>query len=152
MYGEFRATDMKNNWPSHLPVTQFRLARPTMNLSRIVRFYAEGLGLEVIGSFNDHDGFDGVMLGLPGFQYHIEFIFDQRGIPLPPVSAENQLVFYFPDEKTVLDLRRKLKDMGYAEIRPHNPYWAENGICFADPDGWTVILFEGAGILTKNLE
>lgn len=142
----------KPEWPPHLPVIQFRIARPTMNLARVVRFYTEGLGLQIVGSFDDHEGIDGVMLGLPGFDYHIEFTFDRNGKALPPVSPENILVFYFPDEKTVLSLRAKLKEMGYKEIRPQNPYWEENGICFADPDGWTVILYEGAGLTRREIE
>jgi hypothetical protein len=43
-----------------------RIARPTNQLEMISEMYQEGLGLEIPGSFQDHDGFDGVMLGVPG--------------------------------------------------------------------------------------
>jgi hypothetical protein len=41
--------------PAHL-----RVARPTDDLEAVVRFYHDGLGLEVLFEFKDHDGFDGV--------------------------------------------------------------------------------------------
>jgi hypothetical protein len=50
-----------------------RVARPTDALEPLIRFYRDGLGLEVLFSFHDHDGFDGVMLGLPGAPWHLEF-------------------------------------------------------------------------------
>jgi len=36
----------------------------------VARFYTEGLGLMVPGSITDHEGFDGVMVGLPGAPFH----------------------------------------------------------------------------------
>lgn len=55
---------MKKIWSNNLPVVQFRIARPTDQLEKIVEFYRDGLGLKVVGSFDRHDGYDGVMLGL----------------------------------------------------------------------------------------
>ena len=40
-----------------------RIARPVSNLDRSVALYRHGLGLEEIGRFENHEGFDGVMLG-----------------------------------------------------------------------------------------
>jgi hypothetical protein len=53
--------------------THLRVARSTDYLPQIVEFYRDGLGFEIVASFEDHDGFDGVMLGHPGAQYHLEF-------------------------------------------------------------------------------
>ncbi len=44
--------------------TAFRVARPTDRLEEVVRFYRDGLGLIELGMFQDHEGFDGVMLGI----------------------------------------------------------------------------------------
>jgi hypothetical protein len=44
--------------------TPLRVARPTDHLEEVVHFYTEGVGLMVLGSFEDHHGFDGVMLGI----------------------------------------------------------------------------------------
>ena len=43
-----------------------RVARPSDDLDALLRFYRDGLGLELLGGFEGHDGFDGVMLGHPG--------------------------------------------------------------------------------------
>jgi catechol 2,3-dioxygenase-like lactoylglutathione lyase family enzyme len=55
------------------PVPILRVARPTDNLEALLRFYEQGLGLGVLYRFEDHDGFDGVMLGRAGAPYHFEF-------------------------------------------------------------------------------
>jgi hypothetical protein len=52
-------------WPDSLPTVQVRVARPTDRLDDVVRFYRDGLGLRIIGSFEGHAGYSGVMLGLP---------------------------------------------------------------------------------------
>lgn len=54
--------------PGHL-----RIARPVTDLDRAVRMYVDGLGLQALGGFRDHEGFDGVMLGEPGAGHHLEF-------------------------------------------------------------------------------
>ena len=43
-----------------LGLTHLRVARPTDDLEVVVRFYRDGLGLDVLYEFKDHDGFDGV--------------------------------------------------------------------------------------------
>jgi hypothetical protein len=53
--------------------TTLRVARATDRLEEVARFYLEGLGLNKLGSFENHEGFDGVMLGSPGAPYHLEF-------------------------------------------------------------------------------
>ena len=52
---------------------KLRVARPTDNLSGLLQFYQTGLGLNLLYRFADHNGFDGVMLGHVGSQYHFEF-------------------------------------------------------------------------------
>ena len=52
-------------WNPDLPVVQFRVARPTNQPAKVKEFYTEGIGLREIGSFNNHEGYSGVMLGLP---------------------------------------------------------------------------------------
>jgi hypothetical protein len=74
-----------------------RVARPTDQLEVVVRFYREGLGFVVLGEFQDHEGFDGVMLGHPEAAYHLEFT-RMRGHTVGPAPTEdNLLVFYLPD-------------------------------------------------------
>ncbi|MFC6239420.1 VOC family protein, partial [Longivirga aurantiaca] len=59
-------------WPEHLPVSAVRIARPTDRLAECVAFYVEGLGLAHLGGFDGHAGYEGVFLGLPGEQVHLE--------------------------------------------------------------------------------
>ncbi|MCA9890680.1 MAG: VOC family protein, partial [Anaerolineae bacterium] len=58
-----------------------RVARPTDQLEKVVAFYRDGLGLSVIGHFEDHAGYDGVMLGMPDANYHLEFTQHVDGSP-----------------------------------------------------------------------
>lgn len=48
-----------------------RVARPTDRLEQVVHFYTEGLGLQILDHFENHEGFDGVMVGIPGESYHL---------------------------------------------------------------------------------
>ena len=50
-----------------------RVARPTDHMPDILRFYRDGLRFEVIASFENHEGFDGIMLGHADEPYHFEF-------------------------------------------------------------------------------
>jgi hypothetical protein len=40
-----------------------RVARPTDHLAVIAEMYATGLDFTVLAQFEDHDGFDGIILG-----------------------------------------------------------------------------------------
>ncbi|HEX5262382.1 MAG TPA: hypothetical protein VFW13_02580, partial [Phenylobacterium sp.] len=67
-------------------------------MDQVVAFYVEGLGFEKLAAFEDHAGFDGVVLGAPRAPYHLEFT-RQRGRPSSATpDPETLLVFYFPDE------------------------------------------------------
>src|SRR5574340_77165 len=52
-----------------------RLARPVSDLARATDMYCRGLRLRVVGRFENHEGFDGVMLGIAGSGYHFEFTY-----------------------------------------------------------------------------
>lgn len=137
---------MSEEWPFELGVVQVRVARPTGNLDAVVRFYGEGLGLAVLGSFHDHAGYSGVMLGLPGYAYHLEFT-EQPGDGLfPPPSRDNLLVFYIPDAARIAAIVSRLSNMGYVPVPPENPYWQVRGVTIPDPDGWRVVLMNTGGI------
>ncbi|WP_406233788.1 VOC family protein [Nocardia sp. NBC_01009] len=134
-------TDTPEAWPESLPVAQVRIARPTDRLAAVVRFYVEGLGLRELYRFENHAGYDGVMLGLPGAGYHLEFTTHADGSPGDAPSAENLLVLYFSGESQMYDVAQRLGDFGVEPVAAENPYWAEHGgLTFPDPDGWRVVL------------
>ena len=84
-------------WPAALPVRSVRVARPTDQLNEVVRFYTDGLGLSELGRFEGHAGYTGVLLGLPGAEYHLEFTQHDDGSPGQAPSRDNLLVLYFDD-------------------------------------------------------
>ena len=126
-----------------------RVARPTNNLAGISAMYAAGLGLEVLGRFEDHEGFDGVMLGQPGVAYHLEFT-SHRGGGDPGRPAEDDLlVFYVPDEAAWRARSVAMERAGFRRVRSFNPYWDTGGATFEDTGGRRVVIqnasWRGAG-------
>jgi catechol 2,3-dioxygenase-like lactoylglutathione lyase family enzyme len=128
------------SWPAELPVLRVRFARPTDRLDEVVRFYREGLGLAELGRFEGHSGYDGVMFGLPGSDYHLEFTSHADGSPCPAPSADNLLVLSVESEQAAEIVAARLADLGYPDVEPENPYWDGSSITIADPDGWRVVL------------
>jgi catechol 2,3-dioxygenase-like lactoylglutathione lyase family enzyme len=115
---------------------QLRVARHTERLDEVVRFYRDGLGLVELGGFRNHDGYDGVFLGVPGTDAHLEFTAG-GGDRAPAPHPESLLVLYLGNEDAVHAAAARL---GIDSVAPANPYWAEHGTAFADPDGFHVVL------------
>ncbi|MGI4834680.1 MAG: VOC family protein [Janthinobacterium lividum] len=123
---------------------KLRIARPTNDLAALRHFYVVGLGLSELYSFAGHDGFDGLMLGELHGPYHLEFT-SQPGHAVPPApTPENLLVFYLPDATAWQAAVARLRAAGYAPVPAHNPYWDRQGLTFADPDGYRVVLQQTA--------
>ena len=114
---------------------QLRIARHTDRLQELVAFYRDGVGLRELGGFRDHAGYDGVFLEVPGTGAHLELTSGgEHGAPAP--HPESLLVLYLGDEAAVRTVAARLGD----PVAPANPYWAEHGLTFADPDGFRVVL------------
>ena len=120
--------------------TTMRVARPTDRLEEVVRFYRDGLRLTVLGAFVDHAGFDGVMLGVAGAPYHLEFT-HQRGHTVGNAPTQDHLlVFYLPDHTAWLEATAHMEQAGYSPTASFNPYWDKQGRTYEDPDGYRVVL------------
>lgn len=131
---------MSEQWPKDVPVKRVRIARPTDRLEAIVAFYRDGIGLPVIDSFEGHAGYSGVMLGLPGASYHLEFTQRDDGSDGAAPSRDNLLVFYCDDRAAMGRIVERLGAMGYAPVAPENPYWSAIGaVTIEDPDAWRVV-------------
>ncbi|WP_293916341.1 MULTISPECIES: VOC family protein [unclassified Sphingobacterium] len=128
---------------SEMEAVQFRIARPTNNLKEVVRFYTEGLGLPQLGSFNGHEGYDGVMLGLPDSRHHLEFTQYADPVSLPAPTKENLLVLYYDRPEQYEAANKRLQNMNIKAVAPENPYWIDKSKTYEDPDGWRVVLFNG---------
>jgi hypothetical protein len=118
----------------------FRVARPTLRLQALVTQYERGLGLTRLGAFDDHEGFDGVMLGLPGYPYHLEFT-HHRGHSADMTPHPDQLlVFYLPELDRWTATCASMLEAGFREVPSYNPYWDRCGKTFEDLDGFRVVL------------
>jgi catechol 2,3-dioxygenase-like lactoylglutathione lyase family enzyme len=128
-------------WPATLPARNVRFARPTDQLDAVVRFYRDGLGLPELDRFTSHAGYRGVLLGLPGTQYHLEFTQHSQGSPGPAPSRDNLLVLYFDDLAQAEQVATRLAALGHLPVEAENPYWTDNGaVTVEDPDHWRVVL------------
>ncbi|CAK7232005.1 hypothetical protein SEUCBS140593_008116, partial [Sporothrix eucalyptigena] len=106
--------------------------------------------MNVIFRFDDHQGFDGVMLGwnseysasssAPAPGYHLELT-TKRGHPVGRApTQDNLLVFYLPNEQEFDVAVKRLVDAGFPPVTAFNPYWDACGKTFEDPDGYRVVL------------
>ncbi len=121
-----------------------RVARPTDDLERLLPFYTNGLDFQVLAAFEDHEGFDGVMLGLPGAPYHLEFTRCRHHSAGRAPTQDNLLIFYLPEEKAWSAACRRMSDAGFQPAPSFNPYWDVKGKTFEDPDGYRIVLQNSA--------
>ena|SRR5215813_7683756 len=116
-----------------------RVARPTRDRDAAAAFYRDLLGLPVLASFEDHDGFSGLILGLPDASRQLELVAAPDAEPAP--SAEDQLVLYLGSSELVEAAGGRIREAGHEPSASPNPYWANVGaVCFVDPDGYWLVL------------
>jgi len=120
-----------------------RIARPVRDLAATVDMYRRGLNLQVIDTFENHDGFDGVMLGVPDGDYHFEFTRSRNHPVRPAPTVEDLTVFYIPSVPEWQAGCARMRAAGFNEIPPFNPYWEANGCTFEDHDGYRIVLQQG---------
>ncbi|MFE2538772.1 VOC family protein [Actinacidiphila glaucinigra] len=123
------------------PGTRVRVARPSRNLAAAERFYAEGLGLEVLWRTTERVSgeHDLVMLGLPGGSWHFELTRDPERPLEPTPTVDDLFVLYLgaPVDDALVD---RLVAAGGTRTAAHNPYWDQHGVTVADPDGYRLVL------------
>ncbi|PZP46306.1 MAG: glyoxalase [Azospirillum brasilense] len=116
-----------------------RVARPTDDPDALLGFYERGLGLEVLYRFEDHDGFDGVMLGRRGAPYHFEFTRAHGHLAGRAPSKDNLLIFYLPDPADWEAAVQRMRSAGFLPVPAFNAYWDRLGMTFEDPDGYRIV-------------
>jgi len=120
--------------------TQLRIARPVTDLAASVAMYTQGLGWAVLGGFEDHEGFDGTMLGNRGEAVHFEFTCCRAHPVQPAPTNEDLLVLYLPDVQAWEQRCHCLLAARFKEVAPFNPYWARSGRTFEDRDGYRLVI------------
>ncbi|HEV2504041.1 MAG TPA: VOC family protein [Mesorhizobium sp.] len=121
-------------------LAKMRVARPSDDLEALLRFYRDGLGLQVLARFDDHNGFDGILLGHPKAPYHLEFTKAHGEVAGRAPSKDHLLVFYLPEQAIWEDAVASMKSAGFDPVPSFNPYWDKVGVSFQDPDGYRVVL------------
>ena len=117
-----------------------RVARPTNHLSRIVKMYEHGLGLQKLSEFHNHDEFDGVILGHHNYPYHLEFTYHHgSNIEVIP-HKDSLLVFYMPEKQLFTLTCANLEAAGFIAVESFNPYWEEHGKTYEDIEGYRLVL------------
>lgn len=120
-----------------------RIARPTDRLDELAAQYCAGLGMVELGRFEDHAGFDGVMVGYadPAVGgYHLEFTQEHGVRAGGSPSEEHLMVFYLPGAKRWQEACERMTAAGFQRVTSHNPYWDRHGRTFQDLDGYRLVL------------
>lgn len=116
-----------------------RVARHTDNLELLVKFYTEVIGLQIIGDFKNHEGYDGVFLGKENSDWHLEFTTsNEKAIHHP--EADDLLVFYPENLQEYHRLLERIAANNIPRVAAKNPYWNKNGILILDPDGFGIVI------------
>ena len=118
---------------------KFRLARHTSDLQRITSFYCDLLDFEILGEFQDHDGYDGIFIGLRDADWHFEFTTSESA-QLNKTGADDLLIFYTGSDSEMEHFSEKFKVAGIEREIPKNPYWQAHGFMYMDSDGYRIII------------
>lgn len=117
----------------------FRFARHTNNLASLIKFYTKVLNLNVLGNFENHDDYNGIFLGKPDANWHIEFT--ESNIEANHIFDEDDILVFYPE--TIEEYQNIIGNITSKKIKTHqpkNPYWHTNGILIKDPDDYNVII------------
>ncbi len=119
---------------------QLRIARPVSDLRHSQQLYCQGLGMQLLGAFSDHQGHSGVMLGYADESWHLEFT-QCLHHPAAPVSTEEDLlVLWLPEEPLWLARCQAMRAAGFRAINPFNPYWKTAARTFIDGDNYRTVV------------
>ncbi|MEH8343827.1 VOC family protein [Klebsiella quasipneumoniae] len=117
-----------------------RIARPVSELETSASMYCAGLGLQELGSFTDHEGFSGIMIGSADAGWHLEFTHCRHHPVTPSPGDEDLLVLYYPQRQAWEAQCSAMDAAGFLRVTAFTPYWEVNGVTFVDRDGYRTVL------------
>jgi catechol 2,3-dioxygenase-like lactoylglutathione lyase family enzyme len=115
---------------------RLRIARHTNRLENVVAFYRDRVGFPEIGRFENHDGYDGVFLEIPGTNTHFELT-TGGDHPPPDPHPESLIVLFLESQAAIDEIAGRINQ---PPVVPANPYWRANAQAYADPDGFQLLL------------
>lgn len=116
-----------------------RVARHTNDLEKIKSFYIDILGFELLGSFENHDTYDGIFIGKQNLGWHFEFT--KSNEKANHISDEDDIIVLYPD--IILDYNQLINNIlknNISIITSKNSYWNTNGKMILDPDGFRIVI------------
>jgi hypothetical protein len=117
----------------------FRFARHTNNLEQIKSFYIDVLGFQLLGGFENHNGYDGIFIGRANENWHLEFTKSEEIVHFN--FNDDDIIVFYPKNKIDFDLiMNKIQSQNIDFIKAKNPYWNENGKMILDPDGYKIVI------------
>ncbi|MDQ7957026.1 MAG: VOC family protein [Rhodocyclaceae bacterium] len=133
-----------------MPFSKLRIVRPTHDLGALLPFYRDGLGMQILGVFDDLAGFDGMVLGRKDTPYHLEFVRRRRHRPALAALQEQLLVFYLAERADWQAAVDGMRAAGAPAVKSALPFWDARGLTFEDPDGYRVVLQQGAWRISSD--
>lgn len=118
---------------------KFRFARHTNNLESLKQFYTQVLNFEILGNFENHNGYNGVFIGKQNENWHLEFTKSKEQVEFS-FGDDDILVFYPENKKEYQEILNQASKKNIHFIEAKNPYWNENGKMFLDPDGYRIVV------------
>jgi catechol 2,3-dioxygenase-like lactoylglutathione lyase family enzyme len=124
-----------------LPASHLRIARSARDLAAAERFWADGLGLDVLFRLDEsaEGGHALLMVGWPGAAWHLELVADPDGAA-PAAPTEEDLLVLYLDGPVDAAVVRRLTEAGGTRVTARNPYWDAWGVTIVDPDGYRLVL------------
>ncbi|MFM9988027.1 VOC family protein [Flavobacterium sp.] len=102
-------------------------------------FYISILGFELLSNFENHHSYDGIFIGKPNLDWHLEFTKSNEIVEFN--FNEDDIYVFYP--KTISEYNKLIESVlknNISFIKPKNPYWNENGKMILDPDGFRIII------------
>lgn len=122
---------------------KFRFARHTNDLEKLLTFYTKILGLELLGSFQNHNNYDGIFIGKQNLDWHLEFTKSDEIVSFN-FNEDDILVFYPKTKEEYENILFNISDNNIKIISAKNPYWnnseASEAKIILDPDGYQIII------------
>lgn len=117
-----------------------RIARPTDQLDVVSRFYRDGVGLDELSRFDDHDGVSGRILGHRDLPWHLELVTSPGHTYGRAPDPEHLLAIYHDSHEAFTDAVVRIEAAGGVRTTHPNPWWNRHAVTYLDPDGHAVAL------------